>query len=117
MKVLAIAMLYIFFSHPSIYIELWKGHMWLAIAAASLTVPVGTIECLRILLVRFSIDRSDFSLRVFRTTRRHLSDIANVERERGRVKITLLDGTVRNVPWLVGNLDRVFALLQSRGQA
>src|ERR1700722_8062884 len=92
LKLIAVSLLYVFFGHPGIYRELWHRHMWLALSGA-IAIPLVTVECFRILLVRFSIGEGKFSYRMLGTTRRLLSDVKEVSRLEGRVKVILNDGS------------------------
>jgi len=115
LKILAIGMLYVFFGHPSIYAQMWERQLWLAVAAATCTVPIVTWECIRILIVRLCFDEGGFALRTpLRAISGRFADIRGVERRRGEVSVTFRDGNTVRIPWLVGNLDYIFQFVQQR---
>ena len=117
LKALALAMIYVFFGHPNIYSELWHRRAWLPLIAASVAVPMGTYECLRILVVRLKLESVGFSLRSLSgTVFKKFSQVASVERRHGQFTVHFRDGGLMTIPWLVGNLDSVHTALNSHTQ-
>jgi len=108
LKAMSILLLAVLVARPSAYHLVWQQRNWYVIILIPIAVGILLPWCVRVLLWRVRINSATIEIRSPRgVLKRGLADLAEVDRLPGHVLVSFVDGSRRDIPAMVGDLNRL----------